>query len=288
MLYVLVSSVPVAAIYVLVALGFVVIFRSTGVLNLAQGALALLTAYLTYSFVHEFGNFYEAAITALAISFVVGGVLYLGVFNVISARDEFLTAILSFFVAEAVIDTYSLEWGTGSYQLKLPFDNTNINLHGPGLATDKLDVFTTAVSLVGILAVCLVTTYTAWGLRSRATASSRALTGYYHINVRRVAVTAWGLGSLVSGIAGILFAMRAGIDPSSNDLGLVVIPAIILGGFDSLKGSIVGGVVLAVLGNVVATYVGGRWSNPVGYGLLLLLLLFRPTGLFGTRRTVRV
>jgi branched-chain amino acid transport system permease protein len=127
------------------------------------------------------------------------------------------------------------------------------------------------------------------GLRMRAVACDPSLAAYGGVRVRRISALAWGISAAVAGAAGVGYTLGKVIDPSAlPSLGIVVFPAIIIGGLDSLAGVAAGSVILALVQTLASVYVGTNWEDVVAYGLLLVLLWVRPNGLFGSRQLVRV
>jgi branched-chain amino acid transport system permease protein len=131
--------------------------------------------------------------------------------------------------------------------------------------------------------------YTRVGIQMRATADGQQLAAYSGIHVTRISALAWGVGAALAGAGGIVYALTNNLDPSSiPTVGLSVFPAIILGGLDSYLGAFVGALLLGALDSVIGVTLGGQWQDPVAYIVLVVVLLIRPRGLFGSREIVRI
>ncbi|MCW2526274.1 MAG: hypothetical protein JWM76_1134, partial [Pseudonocardiales bacterium] len=127
------------------------------------------------------------------------------------------------------------------------------------------------------------------GLRMRAVANNTRLAAYSGVNVVRTSTLAWAIGSLTAGLAGIVYLLGAQPDPGSvYSLGLAAFPAILLGGLDSVSGSLIGGLLIGLLQSSIGVYIGGEWQDVVSYGVLLAVLLLRPQGIFGGAEVARL
>jgi branched-chain amino acid transport system permease protein len=127
------------------------------------------------------------------------------------------------------------------------------------------------------------------GVRMRAVADSSLLSALQRVRVPAYSGLAWGISGLCSALAGVSLAMQTAVDSNNiSSLGLLIFPVVIIGGVDSIRGALVGGLIVAAIQEVAGVYLGGNWVDPCAYGLLLLVLLFRPRGLFGTREIVRI
>jgi branched-chain amino acid transport system permease protein len=144
-----------------------------------------------------------------------------------------------------------------------------------------------AFGVIGLLVATLQRTVT--GLQMRAVADQALLSHYLGINVDWISALAWGIAAGTAAVAGIVMALGASVDEVSiASLGLVAFPAMMLGGLDSIRGALVGGLVLAFIENAVALLLGGEWTAVGAYAVLLVILLVRPSGLFGSRAVARV
>jgi branched-chain amino acid transport system permease protein len=144
-----------------------------------------------------------------------------------------------------------------------------------------------AVLICGALILALRTTRL--GLQMRAVADTSVVAATLGVNVRRVAAISWALAAAVAAVAGIVYSLGTDVSPSSiPNLGLMVFPAVLLGGLDSIGGALLGGIVLAAAQSAAVTLINASWSEVTGYLLLMVVLFVRPSGLFGRREAIRL
>jgi len=157
------------------------------------------------------------------------------------------------------------------------------------LGFSNIDLFAMAVT-VAVFAVVLFGLHrTPVGLRMRAVANNPRLAVFTGVNVLVTSTLAWAIAGLTAALAGIVYLVGTQPDPGSiYALGLAAFPAILLGGFDSIAGTLVGGIIIGLVQATVAVYVGGAWQDVVAYGVLLAVLLLRPQGMFGSPQVARL
>jgi branched-chain amino acid transport system permease protein len=283
----LTSGLVLSVLYSLEALSFVLIIRGTGVLNFALGEMLVLGPYL---FASMGGNHSQTAVLGLAGTIVaaclVGAVLYRQLLRRLVGHQIWAMVISLFAVADIMQAAIQLIWGSSPRALT-PFA-FHVTQPVPGVRIDNYDLSILIGGVVVIAAVFILTYGTRLGLHMRACAEDSRLAAYRGIHVRRVATISWCLGTALAFLAGIALALRTQLSPSLSDGFLTAFPAVLIGGFESLVGAVVGSIVLAFLSDSLDTYVGGQYSVPAGYALLLLMILVRPYGLFGSRSEVRV
>jgi branched-chain amino acid transport system permease protein len=283
---ILVGAVVLGAVYAAVALGFVVLFRSTGVLSLAQGAFMVFGALIFSTFISGMTpNFYLSLIIAMAITAVIGWLTYSLIYRWAAPVDQIKLSVSTIGLQLVYTEAAYLAWGPAprTYPPVLGFESLGRTPVTP------VDIVTTACCLVGCAAVLLILRRSRLGVEMRATADAPALAEQLGIRVGRMRGTAWTMAAVLAALGGVCYSMSSTLDPSSlPDIGLVVFPAIVLGGIDSVGGAILGGFVLGLLDSIIGTYLGGQWQDPLTYLLLLAVLLVRPTGLFGTAEIGRI
>jgi branched-chain amino acid transport system permease protein len=157
---------------------------------------------------------------------------------------------------------------------------------GARLGTAALTVGAISLAIAGATAIAIWKTRL--GARLRAAGQDVLLASQSGINVHRIYAGAWAVGCALAGFAGIAYGATNIVSPDMVSLGLVAFPAILLGGMDSIGGSILGGILVGIVQAFTATYIGGDWTDVATYSLLLLVILIKPTGLFGTQTIVRV
>jgi branched-chain amino acid transport system permease protein len=294
-LQLLVAGVAVGALYALVALGFVIIYKATGVINFAQGALLLLGAYFVVSF-HETMKlpYVVATLLSMAACAVVGVIIERLILSRMVGQPVFavimITLGLTIFFEQVVI----WRWGGQVRNLTDPF----------GLDTFTVsDIVIPVVNVVRIVVAALLLAvfflffrYSRLGVAMRATASDQEAALAQGISARRIFALSWAVAAAVAALAGVLLASGGrGVDPSLGVVALVAFPAIILGGLDSPGGAVVGGVVMGVVETMTSGYsdrlpefLGHNFHRVTPYVVLVAILLVRPYGLFGTPEVRRV
>lgn len=285
------SGVAIGSIYALVALGFVLIYKSTDVLNMAQGELLLIGAWVSYSLIATYGvPLVPAFLLTLAFSALLGLVVERVALRPMIGQPIIavimVTIGLSIVLRAAVIAI----WGTQYQRYPTPIQDSVVHL-GP-VPIAEVYVWSLLASLVLVGALTLAFRFTRMGIAMRAVADDQQAALSVGISVRWVFATAWVVSAVVSAISGILLANIQGVGIGLSAVGLKALPVSIVGGLDSIPGAIVGGVLIGILENLSAGYLdsplGGGVREVAPYVFLLIILLIRPYGLFGKERIERV
>jgi branched-chain amino acid transport system permease protein len=281
--------VTIGSVYALVGVGFVILFRATGVVNFAQGEFMVLGAYFFYAFKVQFGQSTAVSlIGAMAAIMALGVVVNIVIFYRLVGASLF-TIVIATLGLSLLLETAALMiWGPDTRELPTVFSN-QVVIRPFGILLTPLDIITIITAIVIIILIEVVMRTTRIGVRMRAVADSTLLAALQRVNVPRFAGLAWALAALCSGAAGVALALQTAVDPVNiGQLGLLIFPVVIIGGVDSVVGALVGGVIVAAIQTLVAYFMNGIWVDPICYGLLLAFLLMRPRGIFGTREIVRV
>ena len=287
----LTTGIMVGGIYALIALGWVLIYKCSGVLNLAMGELTLIGAYVSLSFYSMGIPFLLSLLFSLIIGFVLG-VLTERIFLDRLIGEPILTVImvtvgLSFFFKGIV----ELIWGTDTRVFTpavFPLEPIRI---GPlFIGQVYLWSFIAAIILLCIF-VCFFQ-YTRWGLAMQATADDEMAALSLGVSARFVYAMAWAIAFMAAGVGGTLLGNINGLNISVGYLGLLVLPAVVLGGLNSVPGAIVGGIIIGVLQNLAGTYLDKYFPGGVKeiapFVFMVIFLLFKPYGLWGWERIERV
>lgn len=284
----IIGIIVAGSFYSLVSAGFVILFRATKVLSFAQGAYMLLGATVFYSMVKTGMPLVAAAVVAVLLVAAAGALTYQTVFRRAVGLEPFALSVATIGVATAFQTATLLGWGANP--LVLPTQSPTapaFHLGSTVVTIGELVTFVVSIAAMAGLAVWIRKSRT--GLRMRAVADSQFVAMYSGINVRRVATVAWGIAAATAAITAVLYGLVNGIDPPSiPDIGLFVFPAAIIGGLDSVPGSVAGGYVLGIIYTVVGSQVGGQYQTPAVYGALVLLILVKPRGLFGSAAVERI
>jgi branched-chain amino acid transport system permease protein len=280
-----VNIVVLAAIYALIACGYVLIYRVSRVLNLAHGELMMLGAYLLLVTASLFGGHPAVAfVVALLLSLTVGILVYVLLMRKMTGEmvlaAVLATVALGVFLRGLVVLVWSAQQ---QYPAKsLGFVNAAIEL--PGGARISTGAALLVVSTAAIYAALFTfLRFGRWGMRMRAAGQNPLLAAQRGINLHAVYALAWGLSTLTGSLAGMLIALNSGLDSTMVLIGLKAFPAALVGGLDSLAGALVGALIVASAEILLIHYVDPLLSDVVPFLVLIAMLVVRPWGLFGTR-----
>ena len=274
------------AILALAALGFVLIYKSTGVLNFAQGEFLLVGAYTIYAAV-SFGLPWPLAVAvALAVAVLLGVLVERLVLRPLVGESAIAVIMVTIGLAAVLRAVVQLIWGTTPRAFPDFIPESSLQVAGARIPVNKL----WAVGLAGLvlLAFALVFQRSRQGIAMRAVADDQQAALVMGISVRRIFALAWALAAASAVIGGLLLANLVGVSGEVASFGLVVFPVVILGGLDSIPGTLVGGVVIGLLAEYTSAYIDPKLQEVVPFAVLVLILLARPYGLFGQARIERV
>ncbi len=287
----LTTGIMVGGIYALVALGWVLIYKCSGVLNLAMGEMTLIGAYVSLSFYSMGVPFLLALLFSLVIGLVLG-ILTERIFLDKLIGEPVLTVImvtvgLSFFFKGSV----ELIWGTDTRVFDPPvFTIEPIRLGSIIVGQAYLWSFVAALILLVIFVAFFK--YTRWGLAMQATADDEMAALSVGVSARFVYAVAWAIAFMAAGVGGTLLGNINGLNISVSYLGLLVLPAVVLGGLNSVPGAIAGGIIIGVLQNLCGAYLDRYFPGGVKeiapFAFMAVFLLFKPYGLWGWERIERV
>jgi branched-chain amino acid transport system permease protein len=288
------------SVYALLALGFVIIYKSTGVISFAQPALMLTGATIT-SYVAPaigivafagFSFFLSMSLAALATAAIALFIERTAIRPMVG-RPAFVVAIITIGIDIAVRVVASGFIGLGARSIPNPWGLERVDVLGLRIQERHLVAVATLVVIVS--ALFWFYQYTRYGLAMRAAAFDQEAALTQGVNVGSVFALSWALAGALAAIAGTLLATSAGVDRQIWIVALVALPAIILGGLDSLPGAVVGGLAVGVVESLVGSYqrdlapwLGDNFAVVSAYVLMLLVLLAKPYGLFGTPEVRRV
>jgi branched-chain amino acid transport system permease protein len=284
----LVDGVSLGGTYALIALGIVLIFRATDTFNFAHGEFMLLGAYLVAKWQGAWHiPLVFTVLIGIAVVAAVGWLLFRVALRRIVGAPPFIGVIATLGFASVADAVMSMIFGSKEYSINISILPKGSWIWG-GAHIAKTVVVVAVVSLVVAGITAVVISLTPVGARIRAAGQDVLLASQSGINVHRVYAGSWALGCGLAAFAGITYGATNSISPDITGLGLVAFPAILLGGLDSLEGAIVGGIITGLVQAFTASYIGGTWTYVTTYSMLLLVILLRPAGLFGTATVVRV
>jgi branched-chain amino acid transport system permease protein len=285
----LVGALVLGSLYAVVGIGFVILYKATHVINFAQGSLMLLGGFLFYTVNQDLGLAWPLAmVVSLACMSLIGAALYLLFFRRLVGAQEFTLVIATLGLTVMLLTVTLIIWGPGTRTM--PEQLSRSPLIGLGnLRFSSIDVFSIVTALVVVAVFDISLRRTRLGIKMRAVADDPLLASLMKVNVNRMSAIAWAIATFCAGVAGIAYAMRLSVDPAGmHALGLLAFPAVLLGGMDSVRGVLVGGFVLALAQSGASFFLGGIWSDVMAYAVMLVVLLVRPRGFFGSRLAVRL
>lgn len=283
------SGISIGCIYGIVALGFVLIYKATEVINFAQGELMLLGAFLAYSFI-TFAHlpYWAAFLLTILVMGLMGVILERVVLRSLVGEPVFSIVMLTIGLGIFIRSFVSMipAWGTDSYAFVSPFSNQFIRFGGFVMSWEHLAIIGMTVFLILILIAFFRLTKV--GVAMRATSQNQLAAVYMGISVTRVFSQTWTIAAAIGGIAGILLAPVTFVHMNMGFIGLKAFPAAVLGGFGSVPGALVGGLIIGVIESLSGVYLPEGWKDVMAYIILILILAVRPEGLFGIQEKKKV
>ncbi|HEX5093781.1 MAG TPA: branched-chain amino acid ABC transporter permease [Burkholderiales bacterium] len=291
---VLIGGLLAGIMYSLVAIGFVLIYKASGVFNFAQGAMVFFAALTFVSLLERGVNFWLALAIALAVMVVLGTAIEKVVLRPLVNQPPitlFMATIGLTFVVEGLSQ---LVWGSQPHGLELgiedvPIEWLSVNWN---MNISKFDLFASGVAAVLVAALALFFQYTRIGRALRAVADDHQAALAVGIPLKQIWAIVWSVAGFVALVAGLMWGSRNGVQYSLTFIALKALPVLILGGFESIPGAIVGGLIVGASEKLAEVYfgpyVGGGVESWFAYVIALLFLLVRPQGLFGEKIIDRV
>ncbi|MEM9331926.1 MAG: branched-chain amino acid ABC transporter permease [Pseudomonadota bacterium] len=280
-LQLIVGGVANGCIYGLVALGFVLIYKATESVNFAQGDMMMIGAFLTLQMVNaEYWAmpFLLGVLFATLLMTIFSYGLEAVVVRKLFGQPQFAVVILTIALGFVLRFVAGFIWGHEPLNLETPFAGQNVNLLGIALSMDQ--VVTVVVTILLTLALFLFFQKTKLGIAMQASSQNQLAAYYMGIPVKQVHGMIWALSGGIATIAGVLFAARGAIDPSLGLLGIKAFAAAVIGGFGSLPGALAGGLIIGIIEPIAGRYFPVGYSQIAPYAIMLLVLVFRPNGLF--------
>ncbi len=292
-LQLIVSGLVLGSIYALVALGFAIIYKSTSVVNFAQGEFLMIGAYFCLSLVVDykipwFWAFLLTILFAIVLALLVERLILRPMIGEPVISIIMVTIGLSMVLRSIVTSV----WGTQIRTYDPPLF-PDAPIHVAGMPVSQVYLWSFGLSIVLLILFGLFFKYSKAGIAMRATAFSNQVALSMGISVKRIFALAWCIASVVSAIGGILIGNINGINIALSHFGLKVFPAVILGGLDSVLGAALGGIIIGVLENIsdgiLKSWLGLQGIKEVApFVFLVIILMIRPYGLFGTEEIERV
>jgi len=287
----LISGILQGGLYALIALGFVLIYKSSSIFNFAQGELVMLGGFLGWTFLSatNFGLW-----LALLCSFIIAallGALIQRLFIAPLTGQPILSAILMTLGLASIIRGVTIMfWGPAWRSYPPIFPDSSINIAGSNVSLQYVFIF-----IIVIISFCLFLIFfnkTKIGLAMRSTAEDHQTARSIGINVSWMFSLNWIIVCMLATLGGFLLATSIGVVTALSEMGLKSISVVLLGGLESIPGVVIGGIIVGILENLGGGYidplVGGGTKEIIPYVILLIVLLIKPYGLFGLKRIERV
>ena len=284
-----VAGLAQGAIFGSLALALVLIYRATEVINFAQGELAMATTYIAYQLTLWGLSYWLSFFLTLLIAFVLGAVLQIVFIRPIqhSVIAVVIVTVGMFILIDGLV---TWKWGADLKFMKAPFGNAVY--HAGGVAFSRQDIGVLLVSILSVILLWVLFQFTKLGLAMRAAALRPAAAALVGVRVNWMLAIGWGLAAVLGAVSGLMTEPTQFLQPTMMQaILLYAFAAAVLGGLESPAGAVIGGLALGVFLNLIGQYVGFATSElrlPIAFAVLLIVLLIKPTGLFGRRQVRRV
>ncbi|MBI4571145.1 MAG: branched-chain amino acid ABC transporter permease [Chloroflexi bacterium] len=281
-----VTGISIGSIYAIVALAVVLIYRSTGVVNFAQGEMAMFTTFISWTFLLRM-DFWPALLLTVLVAFFIGGAIEMVVMRPVE-RASHLNSIVVTLGLLTIFNSLAL-WRYGP--LPKPFPKPEVFSGSPlevgSVTISRLNLGILGMAVLIMVALFLLFNYTKLGLAMRATAQNPVASRLVGINVSQMLALGWALAAAVGAVAGMLTAssLTLSVDMMFAIL-LFAFAGAVLGGLDSPGGAIAGGLMVGMLQALAGTYISSQVDIVVAFAVIVAVLVIRPTGLFG-RKVIR-
>ena len=286
-LQLLLSGISHGCVYGLIALGFVLVYKATEMLNFAQGELMMLGAFVAFTLINLVGlPFIAGFALTLVVMLAFGMALERGVLRPMIGEPPFAVLMLTIGLGFVLRAVASAVWGNEPRTLDVPFAGDVLAIGGLIAGYDNLVVIAGTALLC--VALWLFFRFSRIGIAMQAASQNQLAAYYCGVPVKRITSLVWGISAAISATAGVLVAPIALIDPAMGLVGIKAFAAAIVGGFGSLPGAIVGGLVIGVAEQFVGLYLPPGLGEVSAFVILLAMLFVRPQGIFASLQAKKV
>ena len=285
------SGVSFGMIYAAVALSLVLIWRGTRLLNYAQGGMAMITTYVAIEVVYRTGSYWAGFVVALAAGAVLGALCQVTIIRPTMNKPPLNGVIVTIGLLTLLEGLAGVFFGGQFRSFPTAFSVRGLRIGGTPLGVSRYDIFVAASVLVATLALAVAFRYTSAGLRMRAAAFNATIARLSGIRVARVLTVGWALAGLLGALAGVLVSPSTFLYPNSMDTIFVFgFTAAVIGGLESPVGAVTGGLLLGLALSYAGGYLpsGANLVPVVALGILVVVLMVRPDGLFSATKVRRV
>ncbi|MFC1822225.1 branched-chain amino acid ABC transporter permease [Thermodesulfobacteriota bacterium] len=282
-----VNGLSLGSIYALVALGYVLLWKSSEVLNFAQGDFMMLGAFLAFTAITMWGFPPWVAFLFAIVAMGFLGILLERVFmRPLLGEPIFAIAILTLGLSIMMRSLAGLIWG--NFDLKFPSYLSEEPLNFLGIVISPINLMIIIITFIIIVGLAILLKFSKIGIAMRAVGLNQLASLYLGVDVTRFLSLNWIIASILGCVAGILVGPFIFLSTNLGHIGLKAFPAAILGGFTSLPGAIVGGLIIGVTENMAAGYLPSGLKDVVPWLVLFIILIIRPAGIFGIKEVKRV
>jgi branched-chain amino acid transport system permease protein len=280
------NSLPVGSIYCLLALGYVLISKATKVLNLCQGEIMMLGTYICFTFMQMHFSLAAAIVISLVLTALIAFLLERLLLRKIMNEPVFVSVMATLGIGIFLRGMVGVIWGVDQKQMIIPKFDTAAGIPGLSMNYGKLSLIVLAIVLILVLEIFFK--FSRRGMAVKATASDLAASMMMGVNVERVFSFSWVLAAMISVFPGIFLAKLIILEPTISLYGLVALSVLVLGGMENVVGTIIAGYAIGIAEGISSFYIGGQSKNLIGFIIMFLILMIRPTGLFGIKKVERV
>lgn len=288
----LVNGASLGLSFGMIAIGFVIIYRSTNVISFAHGSLLVLGVYVIAQ-VQDSVGFGLAVVIGLAAAAAAAGLLHLVLLNPVRNMSPDIPATITIAANIPMAAALTQKIGPNILSIHAPWASHAVHVGGVSIAVSRLSAL--GVALIIITAVALTNRYSMFGLVSRAVAEDREVASLMGARIPLVALSAWLLGGAMAALAGLFITAypNVGLVSNTSDIALLAFPAVVIGGLDSIGGAVVGGLIVGITQSLAVdyqhqlTFLSG-FDTTVPWVVMVIVLIVRPTGLFGKKPLYRI
>ncbi|MFH1091581.1 MAG: branched-chain amino acid ABC transporter permease [Pseudomonadota bacterium] len=284
-LQILLSGLTSGSLYALIALGFVLIYKSTEIVNFAQGELVMIGAYFALFFAAHNLPYYLVFPLAALSAFIVGMIVHNVVCRPLIKAHHLSVVIATFALSFLMRSIIRLIWGSQYYAFASPFQG---KVYRFGSVVISPQNFWITIICLGIMVVFyFYFKFTKTGKSMSATAQNQDAASLMGVNINLVFTVIWGISAALGAASGILLAPITAISPYMGIIAIKAFAAAVLGGFNSLPGAVVGGLLLGIVETFGAIYISSSYKDIIAFMVLIAVLLIKPTGIFGAQEIKR-
>ena len=278
-LQVLITGLGQGCLYGLIALGFVLIYKATEIVNFAQGELMMMGAFFGFTYIVMLGlPFWLGLLLAMATMAVFGYLLDMAVIRAIIGESQIAVVILTISVGFVLRAAAAGIWGSNMKRLEVPFGGKMANFWGLMIGQEYLYVI--GGTLLLSLVLYLFFRYSSLGIAMQAASQNQLAAYYMGIPVKRIFSLIWAISAVVAAVAGTLMGPISLVSPEMGFIGIKAFAAAVIGGFGSLPGAVIGGLIIGVAEQMAAIYLPTGFEKITAYLIMFLVLTVRPQGLF--------